>query len=189
MTPTNPTEMMAAVAASMKSRTGRTVDEWVQVVAASGLNPLDQQGVRRWLKSAHGVAQNSQWTIADAAAQAAGWRPPTVEEYIDQQYAGSKQALRPLFDRLRTILEGFGSDVTVEGRSTYTPFVRRRQCCARPTNRTVELPTPFPVVRLSVDPPRARNATRGARRRLAPSSPQDRRPLRHRFVPGPQSPP
>jgi len=62
--------------------------------------------------------------------RAAGWEPPTVEEYIDQQYSGAKAALRPIFDRLRAVIEALGDDVTTEGRSTYTPFVRRRQFAA-----------------------------------------------------------
>src|SRR5512143_3002660 len=97
----SPEDMMAAVTRSMRERTGRTVEEWVALVQASGVDPLDQNGVRRWLKAEHALPQNSQWAIADAAARAAGWKPPTVEEYIDQQYAGRKAGLRPLFDRLR----------------------------------------------------------------------------------------
>ena len=130
MAPTGPDDMMAAVAASMAERTGRTLDEWVDLVRASGIDPLDRNAVRRWLKSEHDVLQNSQWAIADAAARAAGWVPPTIEEYVDGQYAGPKVALRPIFDRLRQILQSFGDDVTIEGRSTYTPFVRRRQFAA-----------------------------------------------------------
>jgi len=122
--------MMAAVAASMKERTGRTVEEWVAQVEASGVDPLDQKAVRRWLKDAHAVPQNSRWAIADAAARAAGWGPPALEELVDGQYTGAKAALRPIFDRLREILEGLGDDVTVEGRSTYIPFIRRRQLAA-----------------------------------------------------------
>jgi predicted transport protein len=126
----NPNEMMAAVAASMKERTGRTLEEWVALVQASGIDPLDQNAVRRWLKTEHGVPQNSQWAIADAAARAAGWVPPTLDEYIDEQYAGAKAGLRLIFERLRGILEGFGDDVKVEGRATYIPFIRRRQFAA-----------------------------------------------------------
>src|SRR5512140_3279820 len=126
----SPDEMMAAVTRSMRERTGRTLEEWVELVRSSGIDPLDQNAVRRWLKTEHGVPQNSQWAIADAAARAAGWQQPTVEEYIAQQYAGKKAALRPIFDRLRAVLESLGKDVTVEGRGTYTPFVRRRQFAA-----------------------------------------------------------
>jgi hypothetical protein len=122
--------MMAAVRGSMEKRTGRTLEEWVGVVHAHGPDALDQKAVRRWLKAEHGVAQNSQWAIADAAARAAGWTPPTVDEYIAQQYEGPKAHLRPIFDRLRETLETFGNDVHAEGRATYTPFVRRRQFAA-----------------------------------------------------------
>jgi predicted transport protein len=100
------------------------------VVAKSGIDPLDQNAVRRWLKAEHGVLQNSQWTIADAAARAAGWRPPTVEEYIDAQYSGPKAQLRPIFERIRELVEALGDDVEMEGRGSYTPFVRRRQFLA-----------------------------------------------------------
>ncbi len=119
--------MMAAVSESMNERTGHTVQEWVAIVDSSGIDPLDQMAVRRWLKTEHGVLQNSQWAIADAAARAAGWVRPRVEEYVDQQYAGPKAPLRPIFDCVRAITEGFGNDVSIEGRATYTPFVRRRQ--------------------------------------------------------------
>jgi len=130
MSPTSPQSMMEAVAASMKERTGRSVEEWVALVEASGADSLDQKAVRRWLKAEHGVPQNSRWAIANAAARAAGWVPPDVEEQIDAQYAGAKAALRPIFDRLREILEDLGDDVAVEGRSSYIPFVRRRQLAA-----------------------------------------------------------
>jgi predicted transport protein len=126
----NPSDMAAAMSASMKERTGRTLEEWVKLVHASGVDPLDQNAVRRWLKIEHGVLQNSQWTIADAAAREAGWVEPTVEEYINSQYDGPKAPLRPIFDRLRSVIDDLGDDVEPAGRSTYTPFVRRRQFVA-----------------------------------------------------------
>jgi len=122
--------MAAAVSRSMKERTGHTVEEWVALVQASGIDPLDRNAVRRWLKSEHGIGQSSQWAIAEAAARSAGWEPPTLEQYVDTQYAGAKAALRPIFERLRSVLESFGEDVTMEGRETYVPFVRRRQFAA-----------------------------------------------------------
>jgi len=128
---------MAAVAQTMQARTGRTLDEWVEVVQQSGIDPLEQNGVRRWLKAQHGVLQNSRWAIADAAARAAGWSPPDTDGYLDQQYAEPKAALRPIFERLREIAEGLGDDVSMEARGTYTSFVRRRQFAAiAPATRT-----------------------------------------------------
>ena len=127
---TSPSDMMNSVSDSMKERTGKTLEEWVEVVKVSGIDPLDQKSVRAWLKSEHGILQNSQWAIADAAARAAGWVRPSVEGYIDAQYQGEKAVLRPIFDALREIIEGLGEDVAVEGRGGYTPFVRKRQFIA-----------------------------------------------------------
>jgi hypothetical protein len=125
-----PEKMKTAMSRSMAERTGRTVEEWVAAVRESGIDPLDQNAVRRWLRFEHGVPQNSQWAIADAAAVDAGWERPGVEEYIDRQYVGPKAELRPILDRLREIVEPFGDDVRIEGRGTYTPFVRSRQFAA-----------------------------------------------------------
>lgn len=126
----SPAAMMAAVVTSLQERTGRTLEEWLEVVASSGIDPLDQNAVRRWLKAEHGVLQNSQWAIADAAARAAGWVPPTIEEQIETQYAGPKAHLRPIFDRIRELAASLGDDVRMEGRGTYIPFVRSRQFLA-----------------------------------------------------------
>src|SRR2546429_1461116 len=136
--------MMSAVGGSLAERTGRTLDEWVALVQASGIDPLDQNAVRRWLRSAHGVPQNSRWAITDAAARAAGWVRPSTAEYIDSQYTGAKAALRPIYDKLAAAIDDLG-DVTVEGRGSYTPFVRGRQfaAVAAATRDRVDLGLPF----------------------------------------------
>lgn len=126
----SPEEIMIAVSHSTQERTGKTLEEGVQQVLHSGLNPPDQYAVRKWLKSEHGVLQNSQWSIADVAARAAGWVPPTVEEYVGQQFSGPKDALRPIFDFYAQFCESFGPDIIIEGRSNYTLFVRTRQFVA-----------------------------------------------------------
>ena len=129
MAPT-PEDMLSAVSRSLATRTGRSLEQWLDLVRSSGLDPLDQAAVRGWLKREHGVLQNSQWAIADAAARAAGWVPPTVEEYVDRQYAGAKAALRPVYEAVAAAITELGDDVTAEGRGTYIPFVRGRQFAA-----------------------------------------------------------
>lgn len=125
-----PADMMAAVTASMQKRTGRTLDEWVDLVLHAGLDPLQQNDVRRWLKDAYGLPQNTQWAIADAVARRAGWVEPTLEDYADLLYAGSKAPLRPLHDGVVALAVGLGDDCAAQGRSTYTPVVRRTQFAA-----------------------------------------------------------
>jgi hypothetical protein len=124
-----PAHMMAAVTGSMQARTGRTLEEWLPAVAESGPDPLDQRAVRAWLRDVHGVPQNSQWAIADAAATAAGWQRPDVDGYTDALYAG-RTHLRPIHDALMTLAEGLGEDARREGRGSYIPVVRRTQFVA-----------------------------------------------------------
>ena len=148
-----PDEMLSAVSTSMARRTGRTLEQWVELVGGSGIDPLDQKAVRAWLRDVHGVPQNSQWAVADAAARAAGWVRPTVEEYVDQQYTGKKAALRPVFEAVRELALALGPDVTVEGRGGYVPFVRRRQFAAVAATATrvnlgLRLPDPPESARL-----------------------------------------
>ncbi|MGY1601371.1 DUF5655 domain-containing protein [Geodermatophilus sp. SYSU D00815] len=123
-------DMVRAVTDSKAGRTGRGLEDWVALVGGSGIDPLDQNAVRRWLKDVHGVEQNRQWAIADAAARAAGWERPTVEQYVDGRYTGARAGLRPVFDAVRRAAESLGDDAVVEGRGTCTPFVRRRQFAA-----------------------------------------------------------
>lgn len=122
--------MMAAVTDSMAERTGRTVEEWMSQVQASGVDPLDQKGVRRWLKDVHGVPQNSQWAIAFAAAEAAGWERPSTDGYADALYSGAKAPLRPLHDAVVELALAQGDDAEAQGRSTYIPVVRKSQFAA-----------------------------------------------------------
>jgi len=128
--PQTPNEMLNAVSESLAARTGRSLEQWLVLVRSSGVDPLDQTAVRNWLRREHGVPQNSQWAIADAAARQAGWVRPTVSEYIDRQYAGAKAALRPIYDALAAAIGELGDDVTAEGRGSYVPFVRGRQFAA-----------------------------------------------------------
>jgi hypothetical protein len=125
-----PADMMASVTASMRDRTGRSLEDWVALVRDSGLDPLDQRAVRAWLRDVHGVPQNSQWAIADAAPTGAGWKRPDVDGYTDTLYSGSKAHLRPIHDAIMTLAEGLGDDVRREGRSTYIPVVRKTQFVA-----------------------------------------------------------
>jgi hypothetical protein len=56
-----PDDMLGAVSASLAARTGWSLDEWVALVWASGIDPLDQNAVRGGCGSEHGIPQNSQW--------------------------------------------------------------------------------------------------------------------------------
>jgi predicted transport protein len=118
---------MDGVVDNMQERTGRSLEAWVALVEREGPDPLDQKAVRAWLRDIHGVLQNSQWAIAMAAAEAAGWRLPTAGEYTESLYSGPKAHLRPIHDRALAALLDLGDDVEIEGRQSYITVRRARQ--------------------------------------------------------------
>ena len=66
----------------------------------------------------------------DAVWSGVRFRPGSIDGVaagIDAQYAGGKAALRPIFDRLRPIVESFGDDVELAVRQSYVAFARGKQ--------------------------------------------------------------
>ena len=51
------------IIASLKTKTGRSIDEWIAFVKKSG--PKTEIERRAWLKDAHSLGTNYAWWIAD----------------------------------------------------------------------------------------------------------------------------
>lgn len=66
----------------------------------------------------------------DAVWSAVRFRPGAIDgggEGVDAQYAGTKAGLRPIYDRVQSIVTGFGDDVATAVRKSYVAFVRGKQ--------------------------------------------------------------
>lgn len=120
--------MIQNVVANMKAKTGRTVDEWIALIAKEG--PPEKLARRAWLTRQHGLGTNYAWWLADRAGGIA-----TIDgdpehylqsalTYVEQQYAGKKAALKPLYARLLALGLGLGRDVKVCPGKTMVPFYR-----------------------------------------------------------------
>src|SRR5205809_2434459 len=57
--------MMEKWVAELKSKTGRSVEEWVALVKKEG--PKEEKARREWLKNKHKLGMNSAWWIAERA--------------------------------------------------------------------------------------------------------------------------
>jgi hypothetical protein len=71
--------------------------------------PKDEQSRRTWLKTKHKLGTNSAWRIAERASGKGG-EEDTPEKYlaaavlyVEEQYAGKKSALRPIYDELLSL--------------------------------------------------------------------------------------
>jgi hypothetical protein len=114
--------------AELKPKTGRSLEEWIALVKKEG--PKDDKDRRAWLKSKHKLGTNSAWWIADRA-DGKGREEDTPEEYlatavryVEEQYSGAKQHLRPICDELLAIAKSLAPDVKACPCKTIVPLYR-----------------------------------------------------------------
>ena len=128
-----PETMGQAILRNLPAKTGKTLDEWVELVRLEA--PQERRGRVDWLKSVHDLGHVT-------AEQIVGSMEPLTavvsdDELIAAQYAGDKAALRPLYEEIAAIVAGLGSDVTLEARQTYVSLQRGRQFgLVQPSTRT-----------------------------------------------------
>lgn len=116
-----PEDQTASMLANLPEKTGRPIDEWVGLVAASGHEKHGQ--IVKWLKAEHGVTHGYANLIAHTARAA---DTPAEDDLVAAQYQG-KEGLRPIYDRLMGAVDGFGDDVEVAPKKAYVSLRRSKQ--------------------------------------------------------------
>ena len=118
---------------NLKDKTGKTLDEWKAVLAAQSFEKHGE--MLKYLKGEHGITHGYANFIAlkfreADAGSAAG------DDLVANQYKG-KEALLPIFNRLKNILEKLGEDVEVAPKKAAVSFRRKRQfALAQPSTKT-----------------------------------------------------
>jgi hypothetical protein len=120
--------MVQKTLASLKSKTGRSLDRWIAVVQKSG--PKAEKDRREWLKQEHGLpTQSAVWIAERAEGGGAEFDSPeeylvAAERYVDETFSGKKAGLRPLYDELLKLGFATGRDVKACPCSTMVPLYR-----------------------------------------------------------------
>ena len=115
--------------ATLKEKTGRSLEEWLAVVKKSG--PKAETEQREWLKQEFKLGTNSAWWIAErASGKGAETDDPAVylhaaEQYVEHMFSGKKADLRPLYDKLLALGLSMGKDVKACPCETIVPLYRR----------------------------------------------------------------
>lgn len=132
-----PSEMGDAIARNLEARTGRSKEQWLEVIRRDG--PPTRRERLAWLKAEHGLGASTAmnlawWSDEEAMAAAAA---TSDDDLIAAQYAGAKAGLRPIFEAVVATVRSFGPDVTTEARTSYVSFQRGRQFgLVAPSSRT-----------------------------------------------------
>src|SRR5262245_55064363 len=112
----------------LKQKTGRSLDEWMALAKQEG--PPDEKDLREWLKISHKLGTNSAWWIA---ARAEGKQSDedsperylaAAPRYVDEQYAGGRKSLRPLYESVLQVAARIGRDVKACPCRTIVPLYR-----------------------------------------------------------------
>src|SRR5229473_451719 len=100
---------IAAQIRNIEERYGRPLSEWFALIAASGLAKHTE--VVAMLKAEHGMTHGAAHRVSLLSREAAAPAPASADAATDDLYTGKKASLRPLHDRLMTVINGFGGDV------------------------------------------------------------------------------
>lgn len=127
--------------ATLKDKTGRSLDEWVALIRKSG--PAGERECREWLKEAHGLGTIAATRLAErAAGKGAGFDSAeaylcAAETWVDAMYAGPKAALRPIHDALLALGLAAGPDARACPCETIVPLYRNHVFAQiKPATRT-----------------------------------------------------
>ena len=113
--------------AELRQETGRSMEEWLALVKKEG--PKDEKSRRDWLKSKHKLGTNKASWIAERA-EGKGWEDTpeaylkAAVRYVEEQYGGPKEKLRPIYDELLALGKSLGSDVKACPCRTIVPLYR-----------------------------------------------------------------
>jgi uncharacterized protein DUF5655/uncharacterized protein DUF4287 len=114
--------------ASLPEKTGRSLDEWLDLVKKQGGN--DEVSRREWLKKEHGLGTNAAWWIAERSV-GKGLEASDPEAYlsaaerdVDAMFAGKRATLRPLYDALLKLGLAVGKDAKACPCQTMVPLYR-----------------------------------------------------------------
>lgn len=127
--------------ASLPEKTGKSLAQWMTFIKKEG--PADEIARRDWLKAKHGMGTNSAWWLAERSVGKGG-EEDTPEgylkqaaAYVEEQYAGKKAALRPLYDKLLSIGLKVGKDAKACPCKTMVPLYRNHVFAQiKPTTNT-----------------------------------------------------
>jgi hypothetical protein len=125
----------------LKEKTGRSLKEWISLVKKEG--PKSEADRREWLKTKYKLGTNGAWWIA---ARADGKDPEEdspekylaiVPKYVEEQYAGKKEALRPIYEKILELASELGADVKACPCKTIVPLCRKHVFAQlKPTTNT-----------------------------------------------------
>jgi hypothetical protein len=120
-----PEEILDGVLQNFKEKTGKTLDEWIEIVKESGVEK--HREIINFLKSEHAFTYGYANLVATKVREAASGGPKTDDSLVEAQYTGPKDELRPIYDSIIKSVSKFGGELEVSPKKTYVSLRRSKQ--------------------------------------------------------------
>jgi hypothetical protein len=114
----------ATMAENLRTKTGKTLDEWIAVARASGIGA--HMALVNHLKGEHGLGHGYANMVVHAA-NASSSLSHDDDALVAAAFDGAKAHWRPLYDRLVALVQGFGGDVERAPKKGYVSLRRKKQ--------------------------------------------------------------
>lgn len=130
----SPSDQIATMEASIKEKTGKPISHWIQVLKKSKLEKHGQ--MVKLLKTDHGFTHGFANLVAHQTLKSSADQQDDVD-LVATQYAGPKAALKPIYEKIIKIVNGFGKDLEVSPKKAYVSLRRKKQfALVQPSTKT-----------------------------------------------------
>ena len=121
-----PEEMAASMIANMPEKTGKPLEDWLKIVAGSG---LEKHGaIVKMLKTDHGMTHGFANLVAHSALKsAASTTDASSDDLVAAQYSGAKADLKPIYNDVIAFVTGLGGDVEIAPKKSGVSLRRSKQ--------------------------------------------------------------
>lgn len=127
----SPQELAQTMIDNMPEKTGKSLDDWQQIVATSGAAKHGE--IMKVLKGEHGVTHGFANLIAQKCI---GNLDVGEDELVANQYKG-KAALKPIHDAIIDYVKGFGDELEIAPKKTSVSLRRKKQfALIQPSTKT-----------------------------------------------------
>ena len=122
---TSPDAATQTMINNLPDKTGKSLDQWLALLAKQSFAKHGE--IVKWLKGEHGVTHGFANLIAHSHLTAAKGGAAGDDDLVAAQYSKAKKGLRPIYDKIIKMVEGFGGDVEVSPKKTYVSLRRSKQ--------------------------------------------------------------
>jgi hypothetical protein len=122
---TSPEAGMASMIKNLELKTGKTLDAWIAIARAPGLEKHGQ--IVAFLKKEHGLTHGYANQIALQTLRTKDTPAAGSDDLVEAQYGGAKAAVKPIYDALVAAIAKFGKDVEFSPKKAYVSLRRSKQ--------------------------------------------------------------